>query len=318
MKTFILKIIIFLVPVILFMLSAEYYLTNNLKKSHNIPAEIEVWNDIYEGNLNSDIAIYGSSRAWVHIDPNIIKDSLNMNAYNFGVDGHNFWLQYLRHKEFIKHNKQPKLIIMSVDVFSLAKRKDLYEINQFLPYMLWNENIIKFTSSYEGFNFEDYYLPFVRYYGRIRGAHSVLKSTLDKELYRNNGFKGIESNWDKDKAKLKKNNYSIVIDPNSIDLFEQFLIECKANNTNIILVYTPEHIEGQKFVKNRQQIIDVFSDFSEQYNLLFLDYSDDKMCENKEFFYNASHLNKKGAELFTSKLSHDIKVNTRNKKKASL
>ena len=33
-----------------------------------------------------------------NIDPKILSDSLgNIKAYNFGIDGHNFWmLQYLR------------------------------------------------------------------------------------------------------------------------------------------------------------------------------------------------------------------------------
>ena len=157
------------------MFIADYFISNNHKKNHKYPGEIEVWNDIYAGNINSEIAIYGSSRAWVHIDPSILEDSLNLKAYNFGIDGHNFWLQYLRHKEYLKYNNAPKIILLSVDVFSLQKRKDLYELNQFLPFMLWNKNIIKFTSSYNGFTYKDYYFPLLRYKGKIR------KIELDRE-----------------------------------------------------------------------------------------------------------------------------------------
>ena len=35
--------------------------------------------------------------------------------------------------DILKYNKQPKFIILSVDIFSLQKRKDLFESNQFLP-----------------------------------------------------------------------------------------------------------------------------------------------------------------------------------------
>jgi hypothetical protein len=236
-----------------------------------------------------------------------------MKAYNFGIDGHNFWLQYLRHKEYLEYNKQPKLIIMSVDVFSLAKRQDLYELNQFLPYMLWNENIINATSSYKGFRFQDYHFPLFRYYGKMRGTNSILKLTSNKnpeKSYRNNGFRGMERNWNNDlaKAKLNLNEYAIDIDSSSVNLFEQFLLECKSNQINVILVYTPEYIEGQNFVINREKVINIYSDFSKKHNVLFLDYSNDEISQERDFFYNASHLNKKGSELFTRNLSQDIKA----------
>lgn len=305
--------VLFLFPLIGLMIIADDYITEKLKNNHEYPGEIEVWNDIYKGNINTDIAIYGSSRAWVHIDPKILEDSLNMKAYNFGIDGHNFWLQYLRHQEYLEHNKQPELIILSVDIFSLAKREDLYELNQFLPYMLWNENIINSTSSYKGFSFQDYYFPLLRYYGKMRGVNSVLKLTTNgspQKSYRDYGYRGMEQEWNNDlaKAKLISNKYSIKVDSSSVNLFEQFLLECKSNQMSVILVYTPEYIEGQNFVSNRGEVLNIYNDFSKKYNLLFLDYSKDALSQDKEFFYNASHLNKKGAELFTKNLSQDIKA----------
>ena len=296
------------------MFIADYYISEKAKNNHEDPGEIEVWNDIYNGEINAYVAIYGSSRAWVHINPNILEDSLNIKAYNFGMDGQNFWLQYLRNKEYLKYNKPPKVIIVSVDVFSLAKRKDLYGLNQFLPYMLWNNDIKNYTSSYNGFSLEDYYLPLIRYYGSTRGSASVIKPSSNEGLYRNKGYKGMERQWNNDlaKAKLEKKHYSIKIDSNTISLFNKFLSECKLNDITVILVYTPEYIDGQNFVKNREEIIKIYNDYSNKYDLLFLDYSDDYLCAQKEYFYNASHLNKKGSEIFTRKLAHDLKTRTHN------
>ena len=314
MGKFITKLLIILSTIFFLMVIADNYISKTLKRIHNHPGEIEVWNDIYNKNIDADIAIYGSSRAWVHINPTILEDSLNIKAYNFGIDGHNFWLQYLRNKEYLKYNKHPKIIIVAVDVFSLVKREDLYESRQFLPYMLWNNDIKKFTSSYNGFSFEDYYFPLLRYYGSLREVNFNSNNT-NKELYRYKGYKGIDKEWNTDLAiaKLKMNQYTIDIDSSSIKLFEQFLLECKSDKITVLLVYTPEHIDGQRFVKNRNEIINIFNDFSNKYNLLFLDYSNDEICKKKDYFYNASHLNKKGSELFTSKLSYDIKARSHNK-----
>ncbi len=49
--------------------------------------------------------------------PKIVSDCLNVKVYNFGFDGHNFGLQYLRPLGFGKYNKKPKTIIMAVDMF---------------------------------------------------------------------------------------------------------------------------------------------------------------------------------------------------------
>lgn len=72
------------------------------------------------------------------------------------------------------------------------------------------------------------------------------------------------------------------------------------------MVYTPEYIEGQEFTKNRSDIIQLFQEKSEQYQFPFLDYSNDTLSYDKQYFYNAMHLNKTGAELFTDKLIEDI------------
>jgi hypothetical protein len=314
MKKFTVKIIVLSLPLVILMFIADYYISEKVKNNHESPGEIEVWNDIYNGEIKANVAIYGSSRAWVHINPTILEDSLNTKAYNFGIDGHNFWLQYLRNKEYLKYNKPPKVIIVSVDVFSLAKRKDLYQFSQFLPYMLWNKDIKKFTSSYNGFSLEDYYLPLFRYYGSMRGSGSVIKPPSNKSLYRNKGYRGMERKWNNDlaKAKLEKKHYSINIDANTVYLFNQFLLESKSSEITVILVYTPEYIDGQNFVKNREEIVKIYEDLSNKHNLLFLDYSDDILCKQKEYFYNASHLNKKGSEIFTRKLARDLKARTHN------
>lgn len=294
------------------MIAADFIISKNYKESQESAGEMEVWNDIYKGNIKADIAVYGSSRAWVHFSPNILKDSLDLDTYNFGIDGHNFWLQYLRHKEYIKFNRPPKYIILSVDIFTLLKRKDLYQFNQFLPYMLWNKNIFDYTSSYNGFDYLDYYLPLIRYYGNIVEFKGLLNfSQLEdkKNHYRDKGYRGMDREWKNDltATKLKISDYNVNLDPDSVDLLDKFLAEAKKSNIEVILVYSPEYVTRQKFIKNRKKVVDIFNFYAKKYNLHYIDYSNDKLSSQKEYFYDTSHLNKKGSELFSSKLSSDLK-----------
>jgi hypothetical protein len=51
----------------------------------------------------------------------------------------------------------------------------------------------------------------------------------------------------------------------------------------------------------------VFADFGKKYDIPYLDYSNDTMSFNKVYFYNSTHMNIRGAELFSKKLVMDLK-----------
>ena len=303
----------FLLPLVCTAYFIDLFISINLKKSNSYAqGEYTTWNDIYNGKINSDLIINGSSRAWVEIDPTMIGDSLHTTAYNIGIDGYSFPMQYLRHSLLMEYNPRPKLIIHSVDFFTFFVREDLYNYEQFLPYMLFNKEMRCATIGYKGFNLIDYELPLVRYYGKLDVMQTALGLFLnpqDNELKRVKGYEPQNMLWGTDFEQVKKemNTYSVKIDSATVLLFERYLQECKTNGIKIILVYTPEYIEGQKFVKNRDEVIQIFTTFSRKYDVPFYDFSKDSMSFQTKYFFNSMHLNKTGAELFTNKLIKKIK-----------
>jgi hypothetical protein len=307
MKKFVRRLLFFFVPPILVLLTKDIYLSKGLKNTSLAAAEYEVWNDLFYNNISPEVAIYGSSRAWVHIDPMIIEDSLGLSAYNFGIDGHNFWLQYYRHKTLLK-NTTPKTIIHSVDINTLKKRRELYNYEQFLPYMLWNREIYEATKNYEGFNIVDFTIPLARYIGKNKTLNAMMLRSKGKSI-RTQGFQGQNREWNDDlkRAKTQMGSYTADLDNASVELFRQYIQECKSLDINLILVYTPEYIEGQQFVTNRSEIMTLLKGIAQENNLPFLDYSDHYLSMDKKYFYNSMHLNATGAEIFTRILAHDIK-----------
>ena len=313
MKKFLVTLFFFIAPIFLLSYFFDIYISKNLKKSNRFAEkEYPTWNAIYEGKVNSDLLIFGSSRAWIHIDPTMISDSLGISSYNLGLDGHNFWLQNLRYRELLKHNKRPKFIIFSLDYFTLKKNKDLYNSQQFLPYMLWNKEVKEATISYNGFSSIDYEIPLIRYYGNYDATVTAFKFSLGyliNPVTRVKGYKGRDEAWnsDFDNAKASMNTLKVKLDKPTIVLFDNFLKECKAKNIKLIFVYTPEYIEGQKYVSNRAQIMGLYKKYSKQYQIPFYDFSNDSISYQKKYFYNASHLNKVGSQLFTRKLIETLK-----------
>lgn len=286
----------------------DVFISYQLKNSNNFQGEIEVWNAIFEGNIDTDIAIYGSSRAWTQLNPAIFKTVLGKKVYNFGLDGHNFWLQYLRHRLYLKHNPKPKTIILNLDIFTLQKREDLYNLEQFLPFMFWDDDIKTFTSSYNGFSNADYYLPFARYSGKT----SVLKEVFanmnqsEKTSFRIDGFRSFDYAWGfKNTEELKE--YHIAIHDESITLLNKFLKECKRLEIQVILLYTPEELEGQRKIVNRKRLVQLYDSISSANNIPFLNYSKDSIQDSKAYFYNAMHLNTKGTNIISEKIAEELK-----------
>lgn len=317
MKKFVLKTCLFSISIVLLAYAFDFFISANLKKARAFAeGETAVWEDIYNGNVHSDILIYGSSRAYVHVDPILIQDALHTSCYNFGVNGHNFQIQYLRHLEHLKHNQKPKVIIVSVDAFALEKRLDLYNHIQFLPY-LDKENVQKFTSSYVGFSFWEYHIPLLKYYGEnlaVKKAMATFMNPSSDKGSRIRGYQAMDKEWTNalSKAKGKKELYTATIDVSIQTLFEQFLTECQEKEIRVILTYAPLYIDGQEYIENHEEIIAYYEKIASDFKIPFLSYLDKDLCSDKEYFYNSMHLNKKGSQLFTKMLIEDIRISTQH------
>jgi len=313
MKRFIFKLFLFFLLATITFLPIDYFISFHLKKSKIYSSgEYTVWNDIYNGNINADLLIFGSSRAFNHINPLILEDSLNISAYNLGIEGHNFWLEYFRYSEYRKHNKKPKYILISIDMWMLDKRYDLYNNVQFLPYMLFNKDIYQFTNSYKGFKFFDYYFPLVRYIGQRKSVNESFNMFLnipDTLKHRIKGFGATEGEWndDFDRARDSMRYYKAEPHLQTVELFDKFIADCKKEDVKLFFVYTPEYIEGQAFTINRAEIMSIFSGLSQKEGIVFIDYSDNEICKHKENFLNASHLNEKNSLIFSRMLASDLK-----------
>ncbi|WP_425077079.1 hypothetical protein [Psychroserpens sp. S379A] len=312
MKKFLLKIFVFALPIIITAYFIDVFISTNLKKSNGFAfKEYTTWNAVLDGKLEADVLIYGSSRAWVHFDPKIIEDSLNLSVYNLGIDGNTFNMQHLRHKLALKHNKQPKLIIHSIDVTTLQKG-NFFNSKQILPYMLWNNDFFEATSEYPNYSYFDYKLPLIRYQSKtdaITMALNMSLGTQSNEPERIKGYEGQDRTWNSDfkKAKKKMKKYEIEFDSDLEQKFNAYLKECKDKNIEVLFVYSPVYIEGQEFIKNKEGILDYYKSLAEAYDFLFFDFSEDELCYDKKYFYNARHLNKQGAEIFSRKVANLIK-----------
>lgn len=312
MKRFLIKFALFLLPMVLLAYGLDVFISSNLRKSNDFTkGEMTVWNDLYDKKVNSEVLIMGSSRAWVHLDATMIGDSLHTHAYNLGMDGHNFWMQNYRFQLAMQQPVKPKVVIQSIDVFTLARRKDLFYSEQFLPYMYHNDSLQKVTQNFIGFERYDFSIPLVRYYGKGKAILEAFKMAFGgkNEPTRIRGYQGQLIPWtnELEEAKKKMDHFTVKMEPQTVALFEKYLQFCKSKGIQVVFVYSPEFIEGQDFIANRNEMMAVYQNFSKKYDIPFFDYSGDSISYKKEYFYNALHMNKFGAEKFTAEFIQDLR-----------
>lgn len=311
MKKIILKALLFFAILFAVLKSLDVFISTGLKKSQSF--FFVDWNSIYSGKINADIIVNGNSKAWHHVSPKILDSICNMSSYNLGIDGYDFIMQKAKYDVYLNHNTSPKVVIHIIGINTLVMRDDLFQKEQFAPYL--TDTIIKnATSKYKGYSFFDYHVPLLRYAGQYKLIPNSVISLLgfsDTQKYKNKykGYEAYNKSWDgtfDTFIAANPNGKSFDINSNSLKLFKNYLETEKQNNTKIFLVYSPTYFESHSYVLNRNEIIKTFQDIAYNTNISFLDYSNLELTKDKSYFYNSQHLNKKGAELFSKILATDL------------
>jgi hypothetical protein len=313
MKNFLYHIILFFFPIVTLAYFIDVFISNCLKKSNTKDCqEYTSWNAIIEGKLDAEILIYGTSRARGNLVPSIIEKEFGMNVYNLGIDGHNIHIQNLRHRLALKYNAKPKLIIQTVDIETIEKGK-LFVSDQFLPYMLWDNEFKTTLSKYEGFSRYDYTLPLVRYYGKFYTIRTAMKSFLIPKSNLKERVEGFQANtppvWKNpfNNPNLSINVFDVKIDSPALALFDAYLRSCKENNLDVVIVFPPTYYKMTDLISNHKDIVTIYNQLAKKYDYNFIDYTQDSICFDQKYFTNATHLNETGANLYSQILSQKIK-----------
>lgn len=323
MKQYIVKVVFFLLPCIILAYPLDILFGRYLKQEFNIfSGEISVWEDIYQKKINPNCFIYGSSVAFVHIDPKIINETTNLDSYNFGADGQKFPFQLQRHNQIIQHLSPPQYIIHCLDMNMFNKIYTPLNKGQYLPYMLWNEGIQNDFKPYPAaYSKADFLIPFWRYRG-IHNSGAILSSLKDRfksPPLRILGYMGQERSWDGKLEWMKKNNklHDVTPDNNSIIEFEKYIKDITKSKIQLIFVFPPQYYEANDIFVGEDRILSLFDDLSKKYNIPYFNYTADSLCYNKKHFYNSTHLNKEGSQIFSKKFADDFAQYLASKNKSN-
>lgn len=240
--------------------------------------------------VNHDIVIFGSSRAYRHYDTRVISDSLGLTCYNCGQSGMGFIHNYVLLESLLKRYT-PKLIIY--DIYPPADfiegDNTRYIIN-LRPYRDRNDilDVLKDVDKLEEYKTlssmycYNYILNemLLHYFNLISGKSSINGFVPTKKDFKSrNSF--IEDGQNIDTLKLK---YA--------DLFIKI-----AKKTNVVLSMSPY------WYKVNPQHIEIAKNIAKKNTVPFIDFSShNTFIHNNDYFYDEIHMNERGAEKFTREI----------------
>lgn len=302
MKKYLLNSLLFAMICLIFAFLLDIVLSSQLRQNKN--RIFANWNQIYNDTTNYDLVINGNSRAWVQYNPFILDSILYVNSYNLGMDGSTINRQIIKYQKYLDLHKAPKYLIQNIDCVTMNFGCG-YEREQFFPYFFFDRQLILEYDKYENFSFMEKYFPCYRYLGYV---DVIAKAIFHKPPYFGaieKGYKGQVANWDGDEL-AKMATIECACDTGAVRIFLDFLSEVTLKGTKVIFVYAPIYYEVREKMVNEKQMFEMYDTIAQRFNIPLLDYNDIPMCYDTTFFYNGTHLNKFGAELFTAKLAHDI------------
>ncbi len=270
--------------------------------------------DIYTigKNLDYDVIAFGNSRCANHFVPRIFQDSMNIKFLNMGILGHGeISFAYMQLKQYLKHSKAPKVVILSFDPYvspgplNLVGNTNYNEKHSFSRYAFFAQEDREEIVNYFNYNWAEQYLP----------CYAVLKYKIfmdcilrkNGKLWDKNRYLTFSYVWDSVSAPIladerNGNNFRYFRSKkDSIKLEVQFLDSfCKSKNIQFICVQGPVYkdlFDAKSFAVTGQ--------ICRELNIPFFDKALLEFCADAKRYYDPNHLNDKGASDFCRTLCKD-------------
>lgn len=286
-----------------------------LKKMKN--TMISEWENIFQGNIKSEIIILGSSRGMVSYDPKIIEEVTDIKSHNLSFNGGSYKIQQLKYNYYRKNNIKPEILIQNVDLAHFSSSCGIPDSYQFIPYLSDSNiksNLLKLDQNYV----TNDQIPLLKYNNNKvffwRGIKSFFGVNTPKIQTLFDGYHPYEKEYNKDfqnfvrLEKMSKERDTNKFYAEGISDLKSFVKESLSDSIIVILVWAPEYKERFEIVKRmvtplKKELLELEV---KNEGVYFIDLSTDSLSQSTDNFYDSFHLNKQGATLFSTKLGEKI------------
>lgn len=248
---------------------------------------------------HEDVLIFGSSRAIRHYDPQILTDSLGMSCYNCAEDGSGILFHYPRFKALLQRYS-PKIVIYDIiPKYDFLEFGEITSLGMLRPFST-NDSICTFIGEIDNKERLKLKSEFYKYNSSfleiLMQRFSTATQTADRFTY---GALDGEMKYDIDDAgKLEGEGIDMI----KFSYFEKFIDLCNSHNIKLYITVSPW------YKMKESDTYAPISNLCKKKGVAFLNHNFDSTFNyRKEYFHDAAHLNKYGAETFSKVIAHEIK-----------
>ena len=245
----------------------------------------------------ADLLILGPSTANHHFDCQILKDSLGMTCYNAGRDGQNIIYNAMVLDAFLTRCT-PKMVVVDVGPSSLSDiwMSSLNDFNCYYGVLKPIDDILDSIGT-----------PIDRI-KRLSGIYRynktwewLLNAKMAKEVADLAGYRPMPVNAETHfSAKVQREQFKI--DQKCLHYLNDIVQTCQKNNIRMILTHSPSLVIG------KGNFVPEVKAYANKKGLELMDWNGDTTFTNHpEWFYDMSHLNEEGAQVFTKEFLKRVK-----------
>lgn len=255
-------------------------------------------------STKQDILIFGASRANHHYVPEIFKKRMNLSCYNTGSDGQIILYNYAVLKSVLERYS-PKIAILDFSRDEFQVDQESYDrLSALIPYYKTHpeiQNIVDLRSPFEKYKMVSKIYPYNSLiFTMVMGA---IKSHKEREnINEDNGYIPLYKNC---YQQLRTDtSYGVhSLDSNKIKFFNCFLRDCKKSNIKLYVVISPLLI---RYV-HQNPSVSLVKSIAKKYQFPVYNFLNDSLFYNNTLFADdGTHLNDKGARLFTNQVIDSI------------
>lgn len=247
----------------------------------------------------ADVVVMGSSRAHHHYVSSILADSLEMTAYNAGIDGNGIVLASGLF-EIMDERYSPKVIIYDVEpafdinVYAADGNNTRY-IGLLRPFV----NVPGVCDIVTRVDPTERYKTISALFRYNSKAPDLVKDMLAISDYTEDGFAPMYGEMKKEPEKRADGRKS-QIDTLKLSLLEEFVSQLSESDTRLIMMASP------KYGATTSEVFDPVKEICNKYGVEFWDYYCTPEFQRLEYFKEPMHLNKKGAMVYSAYIAQKL------------
>lgn len=249
----------------------------------------------------ADLLVFGSSRANHHYYPEAFEQELNISFYNTGRDGSYILYQYAILQGILKRY-HPKIIILDFMKKEFEKEQGSYDrLSALLPYYNTHPElrpIIRLKSKFENYKLLSQIYPYNSSLLTIAIGNTEYNKKRDNNT---EGYIPLKNVWTAPITSTRETNYEF--DSIKIDTYRKFINDCRNAGVQVFVVCSPTFEKNE----NPDKSIQLAKEIALENNVHFIDYSNNPVFFNNQFFADADHLNNEGAIEFSKMLVDELK-----------